>query len=535
MATESAEQVPINVTGSSVFGIYPKINLEKTVNMFISEDWLCNYAGYKLIRTIATSGEGRGLFHSVRGNFMLAVINNTVYYISSSLTAVPVSTTLDTTSGEVSMDENNAQQICIVDGSDAYIFHYTVTNPTIHTLTKQNLPGSPYFIIPNYVSFHNTFFLIGSALTSINPQLWYAFTRATDITISLGTTPAQRTFEISTKPDRALAVERLPGKGNNVLVLGQSVSEVWQQVGGTQNYSRATSYNIDYGCVSVNTIASNEDLVCWLGQNENNSPVILTSNGAQTNRISTDGIDHLLESIEFPQDSTAFFYRQNGHLFYHLTFFNTADNLSLLYDFNTEQFYHASDENQNFYPARQVAYFDGNEYFVSLSDASLYQIGQQFITYKYTLSSSDPGEEIPRIRICRPLRKEDSSIFRVGMFTFWIEQGVNNWYNTGNTNCDGFLITENTNQIIVTEGGDPILSQQGLCFTDNGRPRVDMSFSKTGNQTFSNIVGRELNQQAKFRNQIRWHRMGFANEFTIQLRFWGFQRFVTSNGVAEVY
>jgi hypothetical protein len=124
----------------------------------------------------------------------------------------------------------------------------------------------------------------------------------------------------------------------------------------------------------------------------------------------------------------------------------------------------------------------------------------------------------------------------VGQFTFWIEQGVTDTYliSPDNIVCDGLLITETGGNAIVTELGIPMLSQTGSCIEVFNIPRVDMSFSKNGNQSFSNIVGKELNSRGKYRNQIRWWRMGEANEFTIQLRFWGYQRFVVKDGVAEI-
>jgi len=517
--------MPVNVVGSSTFGRYPKISLEKTYNMFISDEWLVNYAGFQRVSEILSTGEGRGLFHSVRGNFMLAVVNSSVYKIGNNLAPQFIGN-IDTNTDEVFIDENLSQQICIVDGQSAWIYNYSTG-----TLTKQTLTflGNP--IIPSYVSYHNTFFLIASSKLSTNSQNWYAFQRATDTTISLNTQ-----LSLQTKPDSAIAVKRLPGRGNNVIVFGSTVAEVWTQVGGTENYRRVQSFNIDSGCVSVSTIAASEELVCWLSQNENNAPSIMVTDGGSTKRISSDGIDYLLQTIQRPDESTAFFYRQDGHLFYQLTFFNPKDNVSLIYDFNTSQFCHVSDEDLNFHPARQVIYFNEKTFFVSLNDPSLYQMGTEFITYNYNIDPNILGDVIPRVRICKTVRREDSSRFRVGMFTFWIEQGVNDYFlgDPDEIFCQGLLITQPGDGFILAQNGDMLLAQDGICAENANRPRVDMSFSKNGNQSFSNIVGRELNPIGKYRNQVRWWRMGQANEFTVQLRFWGFQRFVAQNGVIEV-
>lgn len=311
---------------------------------------------------------------------------------------------------------------------------------------------------------------------------------------------------------------------------------MWTQIGGLENYRRTQSFNIDNGCISVSTIAANDEFICFLAQNENNSASILVTDGASVTRISSDGIDYVLESLTRPDQSTAFLFRQDGHLFYQITFFNPNDNLTLYYDFDSKRFFHGSDQDLNFHPARQVVFFNNATYFISLNDANIYQLGTDFITYNYSLDPNAMGDVIPRIRICKSIRRDDSSRFRVNLFTFWIEQGVNNYYLMPHTGpvCNGTLITEMGEHPIITELGFLILTETGSCTSLFDIPRVDMSFSKNGNESFSNVVGNDLNSQGNYKNQIRWWRMGQANEFTIQLRFWGFQRFVVKDGVAEL-
>ena len=525
MQLGQTQQVPVNVVGSSTFGRYPKISLEKTYNMFISDDWMVNYPGFQNVAEILPQGEGRALYHSVRGQFLIAVVSSTVYKLAANLSPQFVGT-LNTSSGEVFIDENLSSQICLVDGQDAYIYNYSN-----NTLTEQTLTflGNP--IIPSYVCYHNTFFLIGSSTVSDNSQNWYAFEFDTATTIQLNTQ-----FSLQTKPDSAIAIKRVPGKGNNVLIIGTTVCEMWTQIGGLENYRRTQSFNIDNGCISVSTIAANDEFICFLAQNENNSASILVTDGASVTRISSDGIDYVLESLTRPDQSTAFLFRQDGHLFYQITFFNPNDNLTLYYDFDSKRFFHGSDQDLNFHPARQVVFFNNATYFISLNDANIYQLGTDFITYNYSLDPNAMGDVIPRIRICKSIRRDDSSRFRVNLFTFLIEQGVNNYYLMPHTGpvCNGTLITETGEHPIITELGFLILTETGSCTSLFDIPRVDMSFSKNGNESFSNIVGNDLNPQGNYKNQIRWWRMGQANEFTIQLRFWGFQRFVVKDGVAEL-
>lgn len=495
MGVDQSQRVEVNVCGSSTFGRYKKISVEQTWNLFISDNWLINYAGFKKRVDILPDGEGRGLFNSIRGNFLIVVISSIVYRLNINLAPIFIGQ-LDTAVGDVYIDENLNQQICIVDGESAWVYNYDVGTFVKQTLDFLGLP-----IRPSYVSYHNTFFLIAGGASADNPQNWYAFQPFTGTPPTpLGTPDLQfvTQFSLQTKPDKALIVERLPGRGNHVLVVGSTVAEVWTNVGGAQNYTRTSSFNIDNGVVAISTLAANEEFICWLAQNENNAPFIMYTDGSATKRISSDGIDHVLDQIKFPQQSSAFFFRQDGHLFYQLTFSNPVDNLTLIYDFTTGQFFHASDQNLNFHPARQIAFFNEKTYFTSISDGSLYQMDTDLVTYDYDTDPASIGQEIPRIRICKSIQNPDSSRFRLGEFTFWIEQGM-----------------PNQNPTIL--------------------PRVDMSFSKDGGQSFSNVVSKELNPMAIRRNQIRWWQMGQANEFIIQLRFYGFTRMVVTNGAASIY
>jgi hypothetical protein len=155
MSLTKIQQVPVNVVGSSTFGRYPKISLEKTYNMFISDEWLINYAGFQKIVDILPggTGEGRALYNSIRGGFLIAVVSSSVYKLGNNLLPEFIGN-INTMTGEVIIDENLSNQICIVDGESAYIYNYVNNILTEQTIT---FLGNP--IIPNYVCYHNTFLL----------------------------------------------------------------------------------------------------------------------------------------------------------------------------------------------------------------------------------------------------------------------------------------------------------------------------------------------------------------------------------------
>lgn len=503
--TPNAKALPVEIVGSSTFGRYQKIASGLTLNMFISDEWLVNFPGYQKYIELSPAGKGRGIFRSVRRNIVVAVINSEVWVFNFSDRPTNIGN-LATFQGDVFMAENLNNQICIVDGQNAYI----IAPDLPYSLTAQALTDG---LIPTYVKYHNTFFLFGNGDKSTNGAAWYAYEYLDPEHIVKNTQ-----FAIQTKPDYAIAVERLPGQGNNVIVFGSTVCEIFTQVGGLENYRRNKSINLDYGCISVSTIASSDQFVAWLAVNESNAPVIMIFSGQSAVPISSDGIDYLLGSIKHPEQSTAMFYRVDGHLFYHLTFYNEDDNLTLAYDFITKKFYNLSNENLDYHSATEVIYFEQFLLFASLRNGSIYKMSTDLTTYNENVEGEDPplvdpdiNYVIPRMRICESVRRPDSSRFIANSFVLTIEQG-------SDTAVTGLSIS----QAIV---------EQTLTYI----PRVDLSISKDSGITWGSIVGKTLNPVGKRRNILTWGNMGAANDLTIKLQFWGTSRFVVNNAVLEIY
>ena len=507
-SSEKRMQIPIQVVGSSTFGRYPKISARKTYNMFISDEFLVPYAGYKRLLQLEPQSSsfvsGRGVFRSVRGQLVIAVINSAVWSLDETLGATFIGN-IATNSGPVFMAENLSGQICIVDGINAYIY-----NRFNLSLTQQTSVQIPGWLIPNYVCFHDTYFLIGNGDTTGNGALWGAFSADAATTITL-------TYELAlqTKADYARAIVPLSEKGNNVLVFGSSVCEIQNNVGGLQGYQRVSTINSDYGVLSVATIATSDNFVCWLAINESSPPVIMYFDGGQHHTISTDGIDYLLGTINAPEKSIGFIFKEDGHVFYQITFYDPNDNLTLIYDFESKKFFHLSDANLNYHPARQVVTIGNRNFFISLNNGSLYEMGTTFTSYdENILFPRNPNYDftqnyvIPRQVICDTARLPGRpDTFRGVRFNLLMEQGEDDLYSQ--------LAAE---------------IQVGVEYT----PNVSLSYSKNGGVTFSNEVPRVMNYNALRENITQWTRLGRMNEFTAKLKFWGYGRFVVQNAILEI-
>lgn len=525
-ANQEIQEVPLLIAGGNKFGRYPKISREETFNMIVSDNALVDYGGYKNVVSVAPNAKGRGAYSSFRGGIILFVLGNQVYTVDKHLFPV-FRGNLTTTSGGVFIVENNNAQIAITDTINLYVYNYSDNSfTTMFGATDFNY-GFPFN--PGYISFQNGRLII-AALGTTNWVL-SAFNDAL-------TWPndAQHVGELQTKPDYVQAPVPMPGGGNVLFLFGKNVAEKWTDLGlALFPYQRASTFNVDYGCLNSETIAELDNYIVWLSGNEQAGAVLMVCNGGSIKPITTDGLDFKFSQLKNPNNCIGFLIRQDGHLLYQFTFIE--DNLSYLYDFNTNMFFTVTDENLNYHIARKVVFFQNKYYFVSINGGNLYEIGTNYTNYQY---SDTHIKEIPRIRVCSPVRLPSSRPYIARSLVITIENGRPNRMQTitsETTNGNSLLATE-SGKTIATESGINIGTESSVTInnvTQISSARVDLSISRDGGETFGNSVGRNMNLTAQRKSIFNYLRLGRANDTTYQLQFWGFDRFVVFDGVLEVY
>ena len=511
--------VPLKIVGSNKFGRYPKISSEQTYNMIQSDDFLVPFAGYKNVVTISPDGEGRGIYSSARLELMFAVIDNILYKFGTGL-AYTFCGKLATATGDVFITENNAGQVVVSDKQNLYIYNS-------QTLAFTTLTATQLEFTPGYLTFQNGRVIspdIASyrwRLSVVNDATKWPTPDNTDPTTPGGAFQGA----LQTKPDTAVACIRMPARGNQLLVMGNTVTEIWQDVGAQLfPYQRSQSQNFDYGCINSATIAESEDVVAWIAVNEKSGPVIMFSQGGAIQHVSTDGIDFKLSELAYPDNVYGFMFKQDGHLFYVATW--VKDELSYAYDFNTKQFYTLSDENMHAFIAKRVAFFNDEYYFVSIRDGNLYQLGTQFTNYDYGTSKW----EIPRIRIVPNIRQPDQSRFIAGYTGFTIEQGESRF---DNRDTQFALATEDIKTAIATQnlqfeiGGGELAGNYIQC--------VDLTISNDGGQNYGETWRKELNSLGNRPNRLFWYGLGASNDLVQQFRFIGLDRFVVTDGITGIH
>lgn len=490
----NAESIPIQIVGSSNFGRDPKIMASRTFNMIVADDFLVDFFGYTQEIKISDKKKSRGLFGTVKGNFIIFVVSNTVYsikVIGNGQYDTEVVGTISSFSGDVFIDENNTNQIAICDQTNIYIYNYVTSTFQVAVL--------PAGFIPGYVTYQNGRFVTPDK----NSNVWALSAPGDGLNWFWGASGEPVLGALQTKPDFAVATIRFPSRGNLLLVMGRTVTELWTDVGGALfPYQKNSSVNIDYGCVNPSTIASSDTIIAWLGINEKSGPVIMYSTGADIKTISTDGIDYKIGKLSNPEKSSAAFFKLSGHLIYQLTFYDPADNFSICYDFTTGNFFDVTDEHMNFHITHDVTFFDNAYYFSSFNDGNLYKMDISLHYYDYGKDEEGNRKifEIPRIRICPNLRIANASRFAINNVTFTMEQG-NDTENSGNL--------------------------------PNYNPRIGLSLSKDGGISFGPYVDRPIYRPGRRMNRLNWWGCGAGNDMVLQFRFHGRGPWVATNGVVS--
>jgi len=516
------EIIPLNIAGGTKFGRYPKISIEQTYNMMISDGWLVSFPAYSKVLFNNPNGVGRRIFTSTRWGRMIAVVDNKVYAIASNLSVQALDFTLNTNSGDVFIDENNNYQIAICDQENIWIYNWQ-TGVAINT-TLDFLPG--------YITYHDTYFISvdASVYQGQTAPLGNSTWRLSDSGNGL-TWPDEFTGAIQTKPDYAKAVVRIPGRGNQIFLQGNNVTEQWYDVGAPIfPYQKSTTANIDYGLVNPSTIAETDNLVAWLGQNEKSGLAILFSTGGEVQQISTDGINFKLGEVNVPTSSYGFCFKQYGHVFYVISFYDPSDNFSYAYDFLEDKFYTLTDEHFNVYIVKNICFFNNTYYFVSIRDGNIYELDGRFTTYNY---GNGLEFEVPCVRICPNIRYPDASYFSINNITFTVEQGTDlsaksqPVFVLGSEDSHFYIATQN-NQLIGTESVLNYEAQQG-------QPAIDLALSKNGGMSFGSYERKTLNPVGDYKNRLVWWQGGAANDVVCKFRFVSFGRKVAADGEVIIY
>lgn len=231
---------------------------------------------------------------------------------------------LNTYSGAVSMAENGTL-IMLVDGQDGWIFRMTDNNFT--RITDEFFPGNDIgTLAPTHVTYLDTYFIVN--VVNTNQYYWSTsyYTREHDDT-STPYDPTQpngywdpiRSGAKIGKPDN---ISALINVNNYLWLFGYNSSEIHYDSGdyNGQQFKRYQGAILNIGCRAPRSVAVLRNNVFWIGADTTGTLGVFTNDGSSPVRISTRGIEQLIESLGDWSDCVGYCYSQSGHDFYVMQF-----------------------------------------------------------------------------------------------------------------------------------------------------------------------------------------------------------------------
>jgi len=215
---------------------------------------------------------------------------------------------LNSAGGPVDM-EQNLTQLCITDGTFLYVWDGT----TLTTVANWTPGDRIAFVDQRIVGIQRGTQQFG----------WTALGDARSV-------QALDFYSAEGSPDRLVSII---SSQRELLLLGQTSSEVWYSVGGTEVFQRAQSEFIQYGCVAAFSAQLCGDTPVWLGRDKDGQAKVLAGRG---NRISTRAIEERFEGLDLAQ-ARAYSYSDGGHRFYCLNVPNV--DTTLVYDMTFGQWH----------------------------------------------------------------------------------------------------------------------------------------------------------------------------------------------------
>lgn len=353
------------------------INPETTINFYAvnlndkkTAPALVCTQGRQTVVTLPSGSVVRKLYTDLKNNFMYAVCSQYVYKLDIHLNPLQIGK-LNTTSGIVSIAQNNANQIIFVDQANGFIY-----NTDTNIFEQISFPDN---FNPQSVDFMDTYFITAQRGTNnwnISDQ-------------SDGTTWNADLFsQLQTRADNIIACVVLK---RQLFILAERTTELWTDQGALDfPFVRDNTISFEYGTASLGSVVQALDFLFWLAKNDQGTASIMMSNGGLPQAISTIDIDQEITAYEVVSDSIAYLYKIDGHLFYSINFpsANYVDPLTgqlsesktWTYDVTTGFWFNQEENDGNMYDIQTTSWFDGNTYGGSSSSAKIYLINGDLIT-----------------------------------------------------------------------------------------------------------------------------------------------------------
>lgn len=443
----------------------PVISCETSINMYLipaetnkEKKVLVPASGFDIPLPI-----GMG---DIRASFVfkehLYVVSGAEVYEIDVLLLPTLLLTLATTIGYVGISANE-NQVIFVDGADAWVWD------TVASTVTPVVFGFP--ISPVDVTMLDFYFIIPDG----NKNQWYISA------LNDGTTWNVLDFaNFSSVGDQLVGVRTLKRR---VYLFGHISTEIWFDAGVSIfpntnfPFRRDNSSLFEHGCAAPKTIRENFELLFYLATNkEGAAGVMMAAGSGNPQKISTPEVDLFLQNLTSLSDSDAILYRENGIVFYQLSF--TTDNKTLLFVLNTQSWHELAMPDGSRHRANTHSFFI-NKHFIGMYDSNqLYELSYKYMTYA--------GELIRCQIVSAPFFDENNKRIRVDRFELETIPGLPD----------------------ATWANQQINPELSGMIEDNLNGRTLLFISRDGGRTFGNGIWATNGRLGQYLMRTIWRRLG---------------------------
>ena len=294
----------------------------------IAEYFAIRIPGYRRFTNwMATASSTRGLYASTTGR-LFTVNSNKVSEINSEGAGVVIGT-LNTTSAAVPVAMcDNGSELLIVDGRDGWIFDLTAEFPGSFTrITDESFPGVTSQIGPTHCVCLESYFFVNEPGTR---RYWWSnpsYTADNDGTHWNG-------LNFGQKQGNADLLQAIIACQGQLWLFGATQTEAHYdtQDFASQLWAKYQGSEIRMGTVAKYSVCSFANSVFWLGADDKGTIAAWTNEGFNPKRISTRGIEQIMQTLGDLSGTLGFIYSMAGHTFYVLQ----LPGRTLVYDMATD-------------------------------------------------------------------------------------------------------------------------------------------------------------------------------------------------------
>lgn len=310
--------VPVPIGNKPYVSAYTSVGREICQNLYIEQSnsdtakaqyYLVKIPGLRLLATQTATAACRGIYTA--SNARTFVVNGTSFYELLQSGARTLRGTLTSYSGPVQMADNGSQ-LLLVDGVAGWVFDYSHNTMAKLDATQTGVEG--WVDGATHCTCIDTYFLVNNPQT--NEYHWS----------SPGDGLAWPGLNVSMKIGKPDNIVGLIDCTNMLWAFGLRSVEVHYDTGDYANgvWQRYEGAIIEVGCMSPYSIARYANNVFWLGSDKDGTVGVFSNQGMAPARISTRGIEQIVQSFDKYDDCLAFCYAQAGHAFY-VMHFQSAD------------------------------------------------------------------------------------------------------------------------------------------------------------------------------------------------------------------